>query len=116
VETRTSEHTLSIGATWVRGQQDARTYLKAEPPRATFPPPMQRDGVFHARKKADSTEENTTTATTDAYIWWCSGDRLDGSIVPKETMFCMSRSSTCSSIRGEWKGKLRLCFAYMSVI
>jgi hypothetical protein len=113
---RNRDHTLSIGAASAsadskssrlsQGGASARRVARAD---------ATRLGI-HASEKDNRTKRDMRTLRGCAYIWWCSGDRLDGSMVPKDTMFCMSRSSTCSSIRGEWKGKLRLCFAYMSVI
>jgi len=78
--------------------------------------------VLSPRQRWQGISASKTTATRNTnprlgYIWWwCSGDRLEGSSVPKETRFCMSRSSTLSSISGERKGRLRFCFAYMSVM
>jgi hypothetical protein len=110
--------TFPSGCEDQRLPEPARLYSKRAPLRTKSPPPKQKKDWVLVQAKRRRSKQHLSQNTTHSYIWWwwCSGDRLEGSIVPNDTRLCMSRSSTLSSIRGDRKGRLRFCFAYMSVM
>lgn len=95
---RKGEHILSMGAASMSEGSTCSCLSQGRASRTKLPRPMQQRLGIHASQGRSDERETREPGPTYAYIWWCSGDRLDGSIVPKDTRFCMSRSSTFSSM------------------